>query len=414
MGLSDAAPPAWAPRVARAASPGSTVSLASPAAASSAPSVSAAAALDASPAPRASAARRARSCIARLFSAKYSSSRITCVSSSYANAHGSPPGPRCHRVFSNAVRDGSEASDVFFRGAPRIGERAESNSVLSAVPSIAVPSIAVPSIVSSTEYAPPRLYAPTHSVTLSRASPDRRTPRLAAAPRGELAGFVAHPRAVSSSTRSNTRSTSASYAARAKRAALAACLRSERYRTTRAGVARRRRHRPPWHPRPGTSPSREDERPPHPSWPRGVDLGVAARPGSRARRSRAMARGATRAHARPRLDSARNRALRKRRHTLRKETSPKKIMYCPSSVPACCYFSLSVSPRAQSDRRPAPTDTRARPSRRLSRVRAHAFDPRAFARFTRAAPAVPRCLGKINTTSGCARDAAAATATRQI
>ena len=230
MGLSDAAPPAWAPLPSRAASPSST-RLPRVSASASAPSVSAAAALDASPA-RASAARRARSCIARLFSAKYSSSRITCVSSSYANAHGSPPGPRCHRVFSNVVRDARGGASVFSRGSAS-ERRAESNSVLSAVPSIAVPSIAVPSIVSSTEYAPPRLYAPTHSVTYRAAVFSSH--RFASRSAFTVRIFVAHPRAVSSSTRSNTRSTSASYAARASAPRSSACLRSERYRTTRAG-----------------------------------------------------------------------------------------------------------------------------------------------------------------------------------
>ena len=111
-----------------------------------------------------------------------------------------------------------------------------------------------------------------------------------------------------------------------------------------------------------------------------------------------MARGATRAHARPRLDSsARNRSASKR--LPREETSPRRKLLPESSVPACRYFSLSVSPRAQSVRRPAPTDTLARPSRRdhayaLTRLN------HALSRFTRAAPAVPRCLGKINTTSG--------------
>ena len=114
-----------------------------------------------------------------------------------------------------------------------------------------------------------------------------------------------------------------------------------------------------------------------------------------------MARGATRAHARPRLDSsARNRSASKTAPHSPERNEPEENYVLPeSSVPACCYFSLSVSPRAQSDRRPAPTDTLARPSRRdhayaLTRL------THALSRFTRAAPAVPRCLGKINTTSG--------------
>lgn len=113
-----------------------------------------------------------------------------------------------------------------------------------------------------------------------------------------------------------------------------------------------------------------------------------------------MARGATRAHARPRLDSsARDRSASKRLHTGGNEPGPRRKLLPESSVPACRYFSLSVSPRAQSVRRPAPTDTLARPSRRdhayaLTRL------THALSRFTRAAPAVPRCLGKINTTSG--------------
>ena len=113
-----------------------------------------------------------------------------------------------------------------------------------------------------------------------------------------------------------------------------------------------------------------------------------------------MARGATRAHARPRLDSsARNRASKTAPHSPERNEPEENYVLPESSVPACCYFSLSVSPRAQSDRRPAPTDTLARPSRRdhayaLTRL------THALSRFTRAAPAVPRCLGKINTTSG--------------
>lgn len=113
-----------------------------------------------------------------------------------------------------------------------------------------------------------------------------------------------------------------------------------------------------------------------------------------------MARGATRAHARPRLDSsARDRSASKRLHTGGNEPGGRRKLLPESSVPACRYFSLSVSPRAQSVRRPAPTDTLARPSRRdhayaLTRL------THALSSFTRAAPAVPRCLGKINTTSG--------------
>ena len=232
MGLSDAAPPASASfAVFRRLSPSLAASPSStrlPRVSASASAFSVSAALDASPA-RAedSAARRARSCIARLFSAKYSSSRITCVSSSYANAHGSPPGPRCHRVFSNVVRDARGGAGVFSRGSAS-KRRAETSSVLSAVPSIAVPSIA-----SSIEYAPPRLYAPTHSVTYRAAVFSSH--RFASRSAFTVRIFVAHPRAVSSSTRSNTRSTSASYAARASVPRSSACLRSERYRTTRAG-----------------------------------------------------------------------------------------------------------------------------------------------------------------------------------
>ena len=238
MGLSDAAPPAWAPLRLAPRRRARGVSLASP------PPPP----LPRSPPPPRSTPRQpappprgARARASRGSSQPSTPARASRACLRRTRTPTGRKGPRCHRVFWTSVRDARGGASVFSRGSAS-ERRAESNSVLSAVPSIAVPSIAVPSIVSSTEYAPPRLYAPTHSVTYRAAVFSSH--RFASRSAFTVRIFVAHPRAVSSSTRSNTRSTSASYAARARAArALERVPALGEVPHHPRGVARRRRHR---------------------------------------------------------------------------------------------------------------------------------------------------------------------------